>query len=127
MPNTHNRVGIAGTVYHQNPGQNPTAMPLRCSMSLQKEEETFSRSPPEPVGEKWQKLNLGWLPKCSMLCIRNDEKAGGSTLFLGGGIPVVSLLLSIPPGMVTVLYPTAGLWLRCVDGKARYSLFAVPE
>lgn len=138
MPNTLNRVGIAGTVYHQLPGHNPTSTSLRCSMSLKTEEEAFSRTPPDPVGEKWQGLSTGWLPAYSMLCIRNLEKSGGSTLQIGmspteGSKDLVSLPLTIPPGMVTVLYPlsklspTCVIALRCIDGEAHYTLFAVPE
>jgi hypothetical protein len=135
MPNTNSRVGIAGTVYHQLPGHNPTPTSLRCSMFLKTEEEAFSRTPPNPVGRKWQKLDLGWLPGCSMLCIKNLEKPGGNDLEIGSpsvilsgqSHPIVPLPLVIPPGMVTVLYPTTELAVRCLGGEAQYTLFAVPE
>ncbi len=133
MPNTQSRVGIAGTVYHQNPKQNPNSFSLRCSMPLNTEEEVFSRSPPDPVGKEWQELSIGWLPGCSMLCIKNlEKKVGGNILEVGVVLPVgdhkiVPLHLVVPPGMVTVLYPTTELALRCVNGKVQYTLFAVPE
>lgn len=129
MPNTQSRVGIAGTVYHQNPKQNPASFPLQGSMFLKTEEEVYSRNPPSPVGKKWQAIELGWIPKCSMLCIRNLEKAKGSSLQLGtvSGDAFSPLPLVIPPGMATVLYPTSALALHCLNGEARYTLFAVPE
>lgn len=132
MPNEHNRVGISGTVYHQVSGSNPTGNPLRCSMNLSSPEEAFSRTPPNPIGKKWEVLDLGWLPKCSMLCIRNLEKPDGFTLHLGfrlsGDVSSIGALpLIVPPGMLTVLYPTDKLALCCPNGEAHYSLFAVPE
>jgi len=126
MPNEHNRVGMAGMVYHQNPGQNATSFPLRGSMKLASEEEAFVRSPPKPLGASWEPLNLGWLSACSMLCVRNLEKPGGPVIEIGRD--GMGWGLQIPPGMTTVLYPR-GIppALRCPDGEAHYSLFAAPE
>lgn len=134
MPNTQSRVGIAGTVYHQNPKQNPDSFSLRCSMPLKMEEEAYSRSPPKPVGSEWQSLDLGWIGgKCSVLCIRNLESEAGLGIEVGAdGYPdkltPQVLTLAIPPGMVTVLYPfNESIALRCPSGEAHYALFAVPE
>jgi len=126
MPNEHNRVGTAGMVYHQNPGQNATSFPLRGTMKLTSGEEAFVRSPPKPLGASWEPLNLGWLERCSVLCIRNLGKPGGPSIEMqGGGGP---LDLWIPAGMTTVIYPRGiVIALRCPDGEAHYSLFAAPE
>jgi hypothetical protein len=104
-------------------------------MPLKTEEEAFSRTPPNPVGRKWQGIELGWLPGCSVLCIKNLENPDGNTLEIGSSSvilsgqshPIVPLPLVIPPGMITVLYPTTELAIRCLGGEARYTLFAVPE
>lgn len=135
MPNTHNRVGIAGTIYHQVPGHNPTSASLRCSMPLKMErEEAYSRSPPKPVGSEWQPLDLGWIGgKCSVLCIRNLESEAGLGIEIGAdGYPdkltPQVLTLAIPPGMATVLYPfNESIAIRCPGGEAHYTIFAVPE
>ena len=125
MPNKNNRLGIAGTIYHQVAGSNPTSSSLRCTMLIKTSEESFSRTPPKPLTKSWLKLNLGWLPKCSLLCIKNLEDVGGHTIQIG--FLDVQLPLIIPPKMVTLLYPESHLSLRCITGEAHYSLFAVPE
>lgn len=130
MPNEHGRVGMAGSVYYQTPGQDPEkgtkGHRLRGSMQVESEEEAFIRSPPKPLGASWEPIELGWLATCSMLCIRNLEEPGGATIEMqGGGGP---LDLWIPAGMTTVIYPRGiVLALRCPVGEAHYSLFAVPE
>lgn len=133
MPNEHSRVGIAGTVYYQNPGQDPTGAPLRGSMQLESGEEAFTRSPPKPLEASWEPLDFGWLSACSLLCVRNLEPQGGPAIELGhpaneSGYPGAGLGLWIPAGMTTVIYPRGiTLALRCPDGEAHYSLFAAPE
>lgn len=138
MPNEHNRVGIAGTVYHQVSGHNPTSSSLRGTMHLESDEEAFVRSPSKPLGASWEPLKFGHLPGCSVLCVRNLEPSGGPAIELGRVRPTLtgpsndrkceSLGLVIPPGMITVLYPGGmKVALRCPGSEAHYSLFAAPE
>lgn len=125
MPNEHGRVGMAGSVYYQTPGRDATGTRLRGSVQVESGEEAFTRSPPKPLGASWEPIELGWLPSCSMLCIRNLEEPGGPKIQVGRD--GMGFGLWIPPGMTTVLYPRVPIALRCPGGEAHYSLFAAPE
>jgi len=128
MPNEQNRITIAGTAYHQLAGQNPFSVPLRGTMRLTSEEQVYSRTPPQGVGEVWEVLDTGWLKsRCSVVYIRNEEPADGSTIEMGSGGSI--LPLCVPPGMVGVFYPTGTLAIRCNPGRgtAKYTVYAIPE
>ena len=126
MPNTQPRIGITGTVYHQNPSQNPTGHSIRCSVNLSTREEAYSRAPPKLLTNKWELLSYGWLTDCFVLCLKN---LGDKNIDLGilTSSSVIFNGLSVPPKMVSIVYPTTPLYIRCSTGESQYSLFVVPK
>ena len=134
MPNTLNRIVIAGNIYHQNAGENPTSIELACTRSLSDEgnEQPWNRTPGKGVGEDWEQLNLGWIEgNPSLLLLRNlDDTAYGSEDWEGKHIEIRysgETPFVVPPGMPTVLYPQKPLEIRCRVGEARYTIIALPE
>lgn len=98
------------------------------------------------VTEEWQPLDLGWLDGddiVGMLSLRNDE---GRNLLAN---PTPEQLATIAASVVDVavdtlnsglipfsevsagrsirLFPTLKLWVRCISGSARCTLFVVPS
>jgi hypothetical protein len=142
MPNARDRITIAGTLFHQNPGTNPTSVPLRCTRPLLSSEQVYARTPPDGASLEWNSLDLGWIKKCSLLFLRNDEKLDPKdaeewerkSLLLGWKEKHLSaetlLPLRVPPGMVSLLYPSAETDLLVRSGGAKsvkYTLFALPS
>ncbi len=142
MPNKRDRITIAGTVYHQISGSNPTSISLRCTQHTLSSEQVYARSPPKGVGPGWEPLNLGWVEKCSLLCIKNQEAVDpknteewkSKMLLLGWTedypAPIILLIpFGVPPGMVSLLYPTEEAKFLIKSGGAesvKYTLFALP-
>ena len=147
MPNERDRITIAGTLYHQISGSNPTSISLRCTQHILSDEQVYSRTPPKGIGPEWEALKLGWVEKCSLLCIKNEEtsdpKDAGQwkekTIMIGRGVigedcpgPRNKGELTpfcVPPGMVSLLYPSNVIPLYIRSGGAdsiKYTLFALP-
>ncbi len=142
MPNERDRITIAGTLYHQISGSNPTSISLRCTQHILSDEQVYSRTPPKGIGPEWEALKLGWVEKCSLLCIKNEETADPKdteqwkekSLLLGWTEehpnPIsLSLPLHVPPGMVSLLYPYVYTTFQIKSGGAdsvKYTLFALP-
>ena len=135
MPNALNRLTLAGTAYHQLPGQNPFAVPLRATMVLNTPEQVYSRTPPEGIGNDWAPLSIGWLDRASVIYLKNNGIAGEGSLELGyypeGDLRQIpaKIPLCVPPGMMAMLFPTGPLAIRCDPGqtKASYTVYAIPE
>ncbi len=144
MPNKQNRITIAGTLYHQVSGTNPTAIPLRCTIHpLLSSEQVYSRTPPDGIGPEWEPLSFGWVEKCSVLYLRNNEVVDPKdteqwkekSIMLGWTEdhpdPIaISLPFRVPPGMVSLLYPVSSRAKFLVKSggadSVKYTLFALP-
>lgn len=139
MPNARDRITIAGTLFHQITGTNPTSVPLRCTQHLLSSEQVYARTPSDGASVEWKSLDLGWIKKCALLYLRNDEKLDPKdteewerkSLLLGQVEKTVETLLPlrVPPGMVSLLYPSDETDLLVRSGGAKsvkYTLFALP-
>ncbi len=150
MPNAHDRVTIAGTLYHQIAGQNPTSVSLRCTTHLLTDEQVYSRSPSKGIGPKWELLKFGWIENPSVLIVKNEEEVdrkkdpeewresiiwieldSDPNELVDSSKEVVAILpptLYIPPGMISILYPAGPLCIASGGSESvRYSLTALPE
>lgn len=150
MPNVHNRVTIAGTLYHQVSGSNPTSISLSCTQHILSNEQVYARTSPKGIGPEWEPLSFGWVEDCFLFYIRNNEAADPKnaeewkkkTILVGSGTkenPEVGIYvmniqripLCIPPGMVSLLYPSLGEGSLHIssggDESVKYTLFVLPR
>lgn len=70
MPTT-GRLTVIEKVYHQLPGEQPTATEHQFVRQLRSDEQPFSRK--FKVPREWKPLDLGWIECAGMLTIRNEE------------------------------------------------------
>lgn len=135
------RITVAGSLYHQQPGQGPTQIDLGFSRWLKSDEQLWHRQ--GTATESWRPVDLGWCEDdLGMLVIRNqagqfrlvnptEEEAGATAAAVlemkYDGAPDWQCWL-IPPGEIVRMVPgDARLVLRCRSGTARYSLYAIPR
>lgn len=140
-----NRLTVVGTVYHQRPGEQPTAVPFQFTRSLEIDEQPYERHTTVSDFE-WVKLDLGWLQgRVGTIVIANRD--GGSqtnptdeervqlkqrVLLVGSPSTELGLFVIrdiVSPGEVailTVLDPDA-LWIRSQRGSIMYTLWAFPR
>jgi hypothetical protein len=139
MPNTTNRITIAGNIYHQNSGDNPSSFSLGSTRPLPDDarEEVWNRCPPKGIGPEWKRLSLGWIDEmdCSLLALRNESDGvygepswEDFTIEIceEGGEDHPSI---VPPGLITIIYPRPGHQLQIRSRKlvAKYTVLAIPE
>lgn len=65
------RLTVVETVYHQEPGQQPTALTTRYGRPLETAEQPFTRR--LRLGDAWQPLPAGWLDAAALLHLVNEE------------------------------------------------------
>ena len=138
------RLTVVETVYHQ-PAESPpvtmTGDAVRFSRELASDEQAYERR--QSVGEAWESLNPGWIEKCGMLLLRNDEgqfmaqptdeqrqEVMARVIEVAFFIHDVSkAAILVPPGESCRFCPAEfkHVWLRCRQGKARYTLCLIPE
>lgn len=138
------RGAVTGVLYHLVPGQPPLSVPMRVNRALRTDEQAWSRR--FHVGDQWQRLETGWVERCSLLRIANEEGKGAPRALadehrelldaaavevgvsVGPGSDPVAVDV-IPPGAeVLRMPPSLGcVWLRCRRGRAAVSVIALPE
>jgi hypothetical protein len=141
VPN-RDRLTVVETVYHQAAEGFPSVAlgdATRFSRELDSDEQPYERH--RVAGEKWEPLDCGWIDAAGMLIIRNDEGH-----FAVNPTPeqkaevfnkrVIELsfdgqnsAVQVPPTETCRFYPTdiKQIYLRCREGKARYSIYLIPE
>lgn len=137
------RLSVTEVVYHFVPGQTPASLPSRVNRRLLSDEQPWVRR--LQVGDQWQRLEAGWVERCSFLRVANEEGAelskpqraaaaehlAARTVELGRGptADAVEVEDEIPAGeSVRRLPPSLKcLWLRCRTGRAAVTVVAVPE
>jgi hypothetical protein len=134
------RLHVTEVLYHLVPGQEPVALPRRVNRSLGSGEQAFG---PRrlTVGESWERLDCGWVERCAMLSIGNEEDRlarrpspeqaaalAGRVVEVGQG-ESFAVTNVVPPGESVRLIPPnlKDVWLRCRQGKAAVVVLAVPE
>jgi len=131
MPNTRDRVTVKQTVYHQIAGQNPTSFESGFTIYLNDPEQVWQRSPKKPATKEWERIDCGWVEDCLMLIIRNESREywleySYSTKGPGFWVPPIDH----PTQRADVrIYPenVKNLLIRCFQGEAKYTIFAVPR
>lgn len=137
MPNTVDRVTIHGSVYHQVTGQDATQISLAYTRNLSsgEHEQLWQRSSRVALPE-WQPIEFGWITKCAMVIIRNEEGVEE----LRRKLPIdPSLTIEVsqgegpgimfPPAIALPFIPSDFrlLRVRCLGGRARYTVTIIPE
>lgn len=72
------RVTVAGSVYHQIPGETPLQADIRYARWLDSDQDPYSRTR-MPVGEQWQPIESGWIEKPGMIIVTNRRDQPGMT------------------------------------------------
>jgi hypothetical protein len=118
---------------------------VRFSRDLSSDEQPYERR--TVVGESWTAVDCGWIDRCGMLMLRNEEGHFSVNptpeqraevmrrvveitfgTVLTTGVPSRECLL-IPPKETCRFYPSdvKSLHLRCRAGKAQITLYLLPE
>lgn len=141
MANTRVRFTVGGNIYYQIPGSDPVHVPMKYDRGVLTPEQPWQHSPSGGVGPEWIPVDLGWLADCcGTVVITNREKSSDYPqendkiieLAYGDHDPHDTLErrhLKIPPGEVQPVYPShpKELYLRCVNGPAKYSITVFPR
>lgn len=141
-----NHLTVVETIHHQRANKSPVTLTTSYDIPLDTGEQAYSRE--LTVGPEWQVLDTGWLKLWSLVVVKNhlpriarttpgapppipqSRVSDPRTIQLGlrgkkGEFPTEVLLL-IPPGQDTRLYPvSAGRWmLRCpTDTECTVTVF----
>jgi hypothetical protein len=137
----HSRLTVVENLYHQ-PTEGFPAMAFgdasRFSRELQSDEQPYERH--RVAKETWEPLDCGWIERCGMLMVRNDEghfsvnptqeqraKVARRVLVVSFGESEDAILL--PPLETCRFYPAdvKQMQIRCREGTARYTLYLIPE
>jgi len=62
---------VLSTVYHSQPGEDPSMCEAKFSAPLESNEQPYVRK--KTVGNAWEKLDCGWLQEASLVVIINTE------------------------------------------------------
>ena len=140
-PPTKNQVFVIETIYHQPVSGFPTTAlgdSTRFSRELESDEQPYERH--KIAKHDWELLDHGWIDKCGMFLLRNDEgffstnptpeqreEVFKRVIEISFDNKTPSIL--IPPKETCRFYPTdlSQIWLRCQEGTAKYSLYLIPR
>jgi hypothetical protein len=138
-----NRLTVVHQVNHVAQGFPGKTMVLAFDRELEVEEEAYERNMCKAT-EEWQEIDLGFLKgkSLSYVFIRNNvgqnlqvnpsleekEKIAKKILEVVIGFKPLSLYSwLVPPGECFGGCPSSrSVWVRCLSGEARYSLFVAP-
>lgn len=130
------RLVVAGEVYHQPAGGQPTSVPLRYARALGSAEQAYRRD--LVVTGEWRPLEAGWVVSASLLIIENKEGAFRAQPTAAERAEAAARVVEVacppgpgwlvPPGESFAGCPSAlgALRLRCLAGEARVTVTVVP-
>lgn len=138
-PVLRDRLTVVGSVYHQSPTEEADGFEAQFSRWLETCDQPYRRH--TAAGEAWQPLDCGWLKEVGMLVVRNDEgrfqqtvldesekaEVSGKVLELGFAGAAGSWLVLPGESFCGCPAAIAGLQIRCRQGTARFTVFAVPK
>jgi len=132
---------VVDNVYHQVPDGPPSTVggdASRFSRELDSDEQVYERH--KVAKNEWEPLDCGWIDKCGMLVVRNDEghfavnpteeqRKEVYRRIVEVSFDGVKSRIQVPPQETCRFYPTdvKSIFLRCREGNARYTLCLVPE
>ncbi len=149
LAQTRGRLVLVESIYHQQPGDPPSAVESRWSRWLTSQEQPYVRR--IQATPAWQKIDSGWVgDDCSLLRLSNEEgknhqfipteeeKERVKGLRLEVGIALVEgasgegdvlPFLSIDPGLCCRFCPTqaSSLRIRCLGGPCRCNVAVYPN
>jgi len=138
-----NRFTFVAHAYYQQAGEQPESFDVQWSKDLASNETPFRRNTFKVTNE-WMLLNLAWLQtsKLRMLCLVNEEGKFFNTIptaeeLAESNAKVVELSTDkshvstwlVRPGESMHGCPNTveGIWVRCLSGEAKISIYVVPE
>lgn len=141
FPPLHNRLTVVDSVYYQPTDGSPTTAmgdASRFSRELQSDEQPYERH--KLAKDGWEPLDHGWIDRCGMLVLRNDEghfavnptpeqRAAVFERVIEVSFGDDKCRILVPPLETCRFYPddVCCMQLRCRTGTARYTLYLVPE
>ena len=138
---TKSRLTVVENVYHQPAEGFPTTAmgdASRFHRELDSDEQPYERH--KVAKDGWEPLDCGWVDRCGMLLVRNDEGHFSVNPTAEQVAEVLRRVIEIsfgddegrilvPPTETCRFYPVdvKQLQLRCREGTARYTLYLIPE
>jgi hypothetical protein len=135
------RLTVVETLYHQPAGGFPATMlgdASRFYRDLSSDEQAYERH--RALKGDWEPLDCGWIDRCGMLLVRNDEgqftvnptpdqRAEVSRKVIEMSFDGERTSILIPPTETCRFYPAdiKQIKLRCHEGVARYTICLLPE
>jgi len=139
---TRSRLVVVENVYHQPADGFPTTAmgdTSRFHRELDSDEHPYERH--KVAKGEWEPIDHGWVDRCGMLLVRNDEGHFSVNPTAEQVAEVLSRVIEVsfcdsqtpsilvPPTETCRFYPTdvKQMRLRCREGTARYTLYLIPE
>ena len=82
------RLTVVGSIYCQEPGEQPVSQELLFVRELASAEQPWQRR--TRIGEDWQPLETGWIDDPGMVVLANDEGRGLQTMPDAGQTAAIS-------------------------------------
>lgn len=140
-PSQSSRLVVVESVYHQPADGPPTTATgdiVRFGRDLASDEQPYERH--KVVKESWEPLDCGWIDRCGMLLLRNDEghfainptpeqREAAMRRVIELSFDGEHSAISVPPRESCRFYPAdaGNIRLRCREGSARYTVHLTPE
>lgn len=132
-------ITVVEQVYYRAGDEDPTHIDTRYSRTLTSHEQVYERR--MKVGVEWQAIDTGWIDRCAMFIIKNEEgiglqrnptveqQAGIDTKIVEIGYGEISLF-KIPPKESFRGIPSLDFkrfLVRCLGGETRIRIYLIPE
>lgn len=132
------RLTVVEHVYHQLLDQSPTGSESCFDRELSSDEQPWLRT--KMVGEAWDRVDLGWIDEPGMLTVSNsivkrestpteDEKLqdASRSLLLRFGESPGSIEIRSGESCRFEPYDAIPIWVRCLSGETKMTVFCVPR
>jgi hypothetical protein len=141
------KLTVVEQIYHHSPTSGSYSLDCRSSRSLKTDEQPYSRR--MKVDEQWQKIDIGWVEKPSLVVVENregqfmqvqptkEEREATAKKVLefsfaerrGVAVVVSDPDVLIHPGTSFRFCPAmpCDMLIRCQSGEAKVSVTAFPE
>ena len=130
---------VVEQVYYRARDENPTHIETRYSRVLSTDEQIYVRR--LNVGEEWYDIGTGWIERCAMIVIQNEEGKGlqqiptveqqkeidSRVVELGYGEIALFKILPKESFRGTPSLDFKKLMVMCINGTARIRIHLIPE
>ena len=136
------RLTVVEQVYYQREDSDLQCTENGFSRDLDTDEQQYVRGP-MGVGEKWEKLDTGWVEEVAMIVVRNNEGEGlklqpteeekeesaKKIIELSLDSDIRGGVWLVPPGESFRGYPSNSsiVYIRCQYGETKFTITAIPN